>query len=138
VDRAEWHLADLTNSDDPFGIVLFSTGITVDVTATEDELAQACVKLLYKEAELARRGIRCEYKDAGQDCLDCPHATLDLKEDRSLLCRVGKDERAVETRYLALRAQRDPYDELAAALDAATELGHLADELAELLTYHGL
>jgi hypothetical protein len=132
-----WHLSDLSDIGDPFDATFF-TGIRVDLTASVDELAKLFSDLLLREGTLLHRGITCHWKDDGQDCLTCEHATLNPEERRSQLCRLGKDQSLVEKRYDLLMAERTRYDDLALEVDAATELGHLPDDLAELLTQVGL
>ena len=67
--KAEWKLAEAMESADPFGDVVYSSGVTLDLTASEEELAHAFVDLLWREGRLLQRGITCELKDGGQDCL---------------------------------------------------------------------
>lgn len=134
--RAEWHLADLAEQDeDPFGMMLYTTGIDIDLTSSEDELVAAMQSLWRREQNLSVMGLTCEFKDAGQDCRTCPHATLDPEEHRSALCRVGKDESTIDARYEELHGARAAQvTELAARVDEATEIGTLPPELEELLT----
>lgn len=139
--RTEWHLAELTDSEpDPFSEVVYSTGLTLDLNAPEDELARTYTRLLMREGHLAKSGLTCELKqERGMDCLRCPQATLDRAEARSTLCRLGKDQWTIERRIEELtRARREPLEELAREVDEVTEIGHLDDELAELLTAVGL
>lgn len=131
--KAEWHLADLTDTGDPFEQVVYSTGIEIDLTASEDELARKWVELSYREAEMLKRGSQCQLKDDGQDCLTCPHATLDRTDSRNRLCRLGKDQSNLEKRIMALTDARvAPLRELVAEMDAALEV--LPADLEELLT----
>lgn len=105
--RTQWHLAELAESDDdPFGSVVYSTGIDIDLTASPDELAEAFKRLLLREGRMAQRGLTCELKDKGQNCLSCPAATLDASEDRSRLCRLGKDQATIERACLAESNER--------------------------------
>lgn len=137
--KAQWHLAEVVQAEDPFANVVYSSGVTLDLTASEEELAEQWVSLLKREERLAVKGLRCELKDGGQDCRTCPAATLDADEARSVLCRLGKDQAAVEARCLELRDERlEGLEELAAEVDLATELGHMPEELVELATSVGL
>ena len=133
--RAVWELAAAMDKADPFGSVVYSTGIEIDLNAPEDELFGLIGKLLRRESSLFNRGITCDLKDGGQDCLHCPAATLDPDDQRSVLCRLGKDQRTVEGRYYETVAARNAaIEELVAVADEATEIGHMPEELAELLT----
>lgn len=137
--KAEWHLADLADSDDPFGSVVYSTGLEIDLNGSEGELATAVVQLLKIEGNMASAGLTCTLKDDGQDCLSCPMATLDAAEPRSVLCRLGKDQCTIEQLCAERTRERtEPVQELADIADSAMEMGHLPDDLAELLTSVGL
>lgn len=138
--RAEWHLSDLTDDTiDPMGTVAYSTGVTIDLTAPEEELQQLLTRLMLREGRLFDTGITCGYKDNGQDCLTCPHATLDVGDKQSVLCRLGKDEQTVANRLQdRRRAQEQSVGDLADEAGAASELGELDPELAEFLTAVGL
>lgn len=138
--KAQWHLADLTDeSDDPMGAVAYSTGVSIDLTAPDEELEALLTSLMLKEGRLFERGITCEYKDAGQDCLTCPHATLNVNDRQSVLCRLGKDEQTVANRLQDRRRARvECVGDLADEASAASELGELDPELAEFLTAVGL
>jgi hypothetical protein len=133
--RAEWHLADLgTVDEDPFNAVVYSAGIDIDLTAPEEELGAKLVELMRLEERLYNRGLTCDLKWAGQDCRSCTQATLDPTQDRSNLCRLGKDQCTVEAQYTKLRdARLAPVEELAEKIDDVSELGVLPDDLAELL-----
>lgn len=136
--RVEWHLKDMTSTQDPFGSVVYS-GLEIDLTGTDDELFEACRKLLRAEARLARTGLTCELKDGGQDCLTCPVATLDAAEARSRLCRVGKDQETVERLHNERYAERRGLDlSLLAMAEEFSALGHMDEDDAELLTQVGL
>jgi hypothetical protein len=133
--KAEWKLAQAMENTDPFGAVVYSTGVTLDLTASEEDLANVFVALLRREGRLLQRGITCELKDEGQDCLHCPVATLDSTYPRSVLCRLGKDESTVEKAYEAKRANRhETVSDLAALADEMSEIGDMPDDLIELLT----
>lgn len=139
--RTEWHLAELASSDpDPFSEVVYSAGISFDLNASEDELVRVWGRLLKREGRLYQKGTQCELKqERGMDCLRCPQATLDPTEARSVLCRLGKDQRTLERAIEdKTRTRRAPLEELARVVDEVTEVGHLDDELAELLTAVGL
>ncbi len=137
--KAEWHLADLTDSGDPFEQVIYSTGIEIDLTASEEELCRKWIELGYRESALLRQGLQCQLKDDGQECLTCPQATLDRTDRMNRLCRVGKDQGTIEKRVNALTEARvAPLREIAEELDAAQEMGDRPDDLAELLTSVGL
>lgn len=137
--RAEWHLAELAAATDPFGEVVYSNGIELDLTAPLEELAAQFAKLLRVEGRLARSGLTCALKDSGQDCLSCPQATLEASDRRSRLCRLGKDQLTVERRCAELQDERTgPVMEMVELADTGSLLGHLDDELSELLTTVGL
>jgi hypothetical protein len=139
--RTEWHLAELTDSEpDPFSEVVHSVGLKINLNASEDELAQVWARLLKREGRLYRNGLTCELKqDRGMDCLRCPQAKMDPVEPISTLCRLGKDQSTIERRVNELAAaRRAPLEELAREVDEVSEIGHLDDELAELLTAVGL
>lgn len=132
--RAEWHLADLTDDQDPFGNVTYTAGLKIDLSAPVEELEAVLSGLLRREARLDRVGVQCEHKDGGQDCRDCPHATLDPQNPQSTLCRVGKDQftvaDVVQARYRQAKAERES--------EGVSALGELPDDIAELLTAVGL
>lgn len=123
---------------DPFGNVVYSAGVTLDLTASEEELADVFKDLLLREGTLLQKGITCKLKDGGQDCLHCPAATLDASEPRSVLCRLGKDQCTVEQAYWAKNdARLAPIRELAALASECAEIGDIPEELVMLLTEVG-
>ena len=133
--KAEWKLAEAMESSDPFTAVVYSTGLVMDLTASEEEMSRVFVEMLRREGTLFDRGITCELKDGGQDCLHCPAATLDPEEPRSVLCRLGKDESTLEKACQAKREQRlAPIREIAALASECAEIGDIPDELVVLLT----
>jgi hypothetical protein len=92
-----------------------------------------------RESSYAMSGISCPLKDAGQDCLTCPEATLDNSVRLSKLCRVGKDEATVWAAGEARQAAwRGPILEMARVADEMSEIGHIPGEIAEMLTAAGL
>lgn len=132
--KAEWRLAEAMTDPDPFGDVVYSTGVKLDLTASEEELADVFVALLRREGNLAQGGITCQLKDSGQDCLRCPVATLDASEPRSVLCRLGKDESTLEKACAAKGEQRlAPIRELVALASECADLGGMPPELHVLL-----
>ena len=111
--QARWRLADqlTAEAEDPFEGVLTSSGLSVDLSGTEDEVFAGLRGTLETEGRLAQRGITCELKESGVDCLVCseyagnrPHIT------RAPLCRLGRDQRMIEKRYEELR--REPFVDL--------------------------
>ena len=133
--KAEWRLAEAMQEADPFGDVVYSTGLVMDLTASEEEMASVFVEMLRREGTLFNRGITCKLKDGGQDCLHCPAATLDPEEPRSVLCRLGKDESALEKAFTRKRDERlGPIRELCMLASECAEIGDIPDELAVLLT----
>jgi hypothetical protein len=133
--KAQWNLTEVAD-EDPFGAVMYSTGLKLDLNASEEELAEQVVRLLRREGALGRRGLRCALKDNGQDCRCCREATLDPAERRSVLCRLGKDQETVEERFNQRRAARlAAVEELVCEIDAATEV--LPADLEELITQVG-
>lgn len=134
--KADWRLAELIESaDDPFDTMIFSSGLRVDLTGSDDEVFAGLRRSLGLEAALFNKGVVCELKDEGQDCLTCPAFTARSDETRAPLCLLGRDQRTIEKE---MQARREPVRELAGRLDEWTELGHLNDEYAELLTAVGL
>lgn len=132
--KAEWKLAEAMTSADPFGDVVYSSGVTLDLTASEEELGIVFVGLLRREGRLLHQGITCQLKDGGQDCLHCPAATLDPEESRSVLCRLGKDESTVEKAFDAKReARRATAADLVAFAEEMSEIGQMPDDLWELV-----
>lgn len=138
--RAEWHLAAVVREEpDPFGKVVYSTGLSINLDGDVEELAGEWVRLGYIEGRMAGNGISCELKNNGQDCLTCPVATLDAAEPRSRLCRLGKDQGTLEQLCDARQAERNgPLLEIAELAGEHAELAAMPDELAELLTSVGL
>ncbi len=138
--QTEWHLAELASAEaDPFATVVYSTGVTLDLNATEGELAEQFIKLLEREGRMYANGLTCQLKWDGQDCLTCPQATLDPEEKRSRLCRLGKDQSATEKRMNSLAdARLAPIREMVAMSEELGELGEIPDDLSELLTAVGL
>jgi hypothetical protein len=136
--RAVWELAESLDKADPFQAVVYSSGVTLDLGASEHELADLYVMLLRRESGLSRRGVTCELKLSGQNCLHCPEATLDPNDRKSQLCRLGKDEFTIEGRCNELMAVRTGgVDELALLADEMTEIGRMPDHLSVLLTEVG-
>lgn len=125
--------------EDPFAAVVYTAGIEIDLTATPDELGRKLTELSVMETDLLGRGIRCALKQGGQDCRDCPEATLDPTRRLSKLCRVGKDQQSV---WAAGEARQEealaPFAELAKVADEMSEIGFLTPEYAELLMAVGL
>lgn len=138
--QTQWHLAELTASDaDPFAVAVYSAGLEVRLDSSEEELFGHLRTLVRREARLDGLGVRCELKDAGQDCRTCVIATLEPEEPRSRLCKLGKDQVAITERCNELAAVRvTPEGEIATCADDWSEIGHLDADLAELLTAVGL
>lgn len=137
--KAEWRLAELLGVTDtnPFDTVILSSGLPVDLTGSEDELFLGLKRTLELESRLFSKGIICDLKDGGQDCLTCPMYAGDRPEEtREPLCRLGRDQRVIEERLIV---QRDaPLVELGAAVDGWSEMGHIEPEYEELLCAVGL
>lgn len=134
--KADWRLAELAESAaDPFDTMILSSGLTVDLTGSEEEIHRGLARSLALEEALYNRGITCQLKDGGQDCLTCPSFTTRTDEARAPLCLLGRDQRTIENEAQARRA---PVTELAGRVDEWTEIGHLGDEYVELLTAVGL
>ncbi len=140
--RAQWRLAELLDTDDgnPFDTVILSAGLRVDLTGTEDEMFRGLRRTLELESRLYGKGITCELKDGGQDCLTCPMYAGDRpEEEREPLCRLGRDQRVIEAQLEGVKADRNaPLIELCAVADEYTEIGHLNEEYGELLCAVGL
>lgn len=137
--KARWRLAELIEEDDPFDAVILSSGLQVDLDGSEEELFAALTETLRIESAIFNRGITCHLKDGGQDCRTCPVQQLDRDAPLSALCRVGKDQLEINGRFTLLNAAKRlaVWDELALAADALSELGHMDDACAELLTAAG-
>lgn len=134
--RTEWHLAELSSAEaDPFQAAV-PAGITIDLNAPEEVLFDVLGRLLGDEGRLWAGGVRCDLKDAGQDCRSCQASTQDPREALSRLCKLGKDEMAVAERSHALHLA--PVREIAAVAEECSELGHLEPGLVEWLTGVGL
>jgi hypothetical protein len=140
--QTEWHLTALTGQAavDPFAQTAYSTGTVLDLTISEDELFDQLKVLTRREARLYDKvGLSCELKDHGQNCRTCSMATLDTHEPRSRLCRLGKDQFLVADRCQTLAQERSAsYREIGELASEYSEMGHLGDDLAELLTSAGL
>lgn len=133
--KANWHLAELVADEDPFSSVTYSTGMTIDLTASEDDLAEQMVRLLMREGRI---GVDCELKDDGQDCLTCRESTQDPEDPLSRLCRLGKDERTVEIACAEKATlRRGAIAEFIDHVEEMSELDDMDDALAELLTAVG-
>ena len=109
--KAEWQVSRLLLGDqaaNPFEAVTLSSGLHVDlVTATAEELNAAMSRSLQLESRLFDRSVTCELKDGGQDCLECPVYVGDRPEEPGApLCRLGRDQRKIETRTTDLAAER--------------------------------
>lgn len=134
--KADWRLAELLESaDDPFDTMIFSSGLRVDLTGSDEEVFEGLKRSLSIEGSLYNKGVVCALKDEGQDCLTCPSFTARSDETRAPLCLVGRDQRTIEKE---IEARREPVRELAGRVDEWSEMGHLNDEYAELLTAVGL
>jgi hypothetical protein len=134
--KADWQLASLVETaDDPFETMIYSSGLRVDLTGSEEGIHAALRRSLDLEGHLFNLGVTCPLKDGGQDCLTCTSFTPRDEEARSRLCVLGRDQRVIEKEAQARKA---PLRELAGRVDEWTELGHLSDEYAELLTAVGL
>jgi hypothetical protein len=128
---AELDLAD----DDPFATVILSTGLSVDLEGGEEAVHAGLLETLKMEGALFNRGIVCELKDNGQDCLSCASYIADREDRRSRLCRLGRDQRTLEVRGKELSAARTaPYRELA---EEFIEMSQLGAEYAELASVGG-
>lgn len=139
--RAEWRLNELMGvADDPFDSVVLSTGLTVDLTGTEEEIHEGLRRSLDLEAQLFNAGVTCELKDGGQDCLTCAMYVADRAEEpRAPLCRLGRDQRIMEIKANERsEARYGPFQELAASVEEFAEIGEIDAEYAELLTVAGL
>lgn len=117
-------------SDNPFDTLILSSGLTVDLTGTEEEVNAGLRQSLALESSLFNRGVTCDLKDGGQDCLTCPMYVADRAEEaRAPLCRLGRDQRVIEKRAEELvTVRRAPLIELADHIDGCMELGHGAYE----------
>lgn len=139
---AEWRLSELLGcNDNPFDTVILSSGLHVDLTGSEEDIFAGLKRSLELEGSLDRRGITCELKDGGQDCLTCPMYVADRAEEpRAPLCRLGRDQRLMEDRCNELGAERRvaPFIEIAVAAERFMEIGEIEPEYAELLTAVGL
>lgn len=138
--KARWRLAELIDEDDdPFDAVILSSGLQVNLAGSEEELFVALRETLRIESMIFNRGIVCALKDEGQDCRSCPVQQLDRDVPLSALCRLGKDQHQIQERTEALASARrlERWGELAHLADELSELVHLQDADAELLTAAG-
>jgi hypothetical protein len=137
--QADWRLADLLDEGDPFGSIIYSTGLHVDLNASEEELTEALAKSLKIEGRLFDIGLTCPLKDGGQDCLSCMEGSADPQVALTRLCETGRDQCTLMKQIDESRAVKNaPLVELLATIDGFSEIGHLDDEYAELLTAVGL
>jgi len=122
--RAVWHLQDFMDAqDDPFDTVVYSSGLVIDLTGDEHELEAALKATLRVESQLFDRGLVCELKDGGQDCLSCPIPQMNPAERLSRLCRLGKDQVNIMDRLEDRRQARiAPLVELARSVEEYVEL----------------
>ena len=116
--RAEWRLAELEAdaSDDPFDNVILTTGLTVDLRGGEAAVHDAIRQTLQLESRLFDRGVGCDLKDNGQDCLTCEVFTNDPHEARAPLCVLGRDQHTLLHRAEEMQTTRQrPYKALGTA-----------------------
>lgn len=138
--RAQWRLSELLGAGDtnPFDTVILSLGLRVDLAGSEDEVFRGLKRTVELEGRLYDKGVTCELKDSGQDCLTCPMYAGDRpEEDREPLCRLGRDQRVIEEHLAAFKVD-NPFAELGAVVEQYTEMGHLEPEYGELLCAVGL
>jgi hypothetical protein len=130
--KAEWHLSELELGEgDPFDNVILSTGLTVDLTGSEADIYEGLKRTIDLESRLFNRGITCDLKDAGQDCLACPKFTGDPGESRMPLCRLGRDQRTLIRRADSMRQVKyKPYRVLGGQFQGYAEI---SDTYADLL-----
>lgn len=134
--RADWRLAELEDDgDDPFDTVILSAGLDVDLDGPEAGLYEAIRRTLHIESRLYNQGIECTLKEQGQDCLTCPEFTARPDQQRAPLCLIGRDQKVIERADVVRRL---PLKELAGFAEELSEIGHLPEEYAELLTARGL
>jgi hypothetical protein len=142
--KAQWHLEELLGivDDNPFDSVVLSSGLTVDLTGSEEEIYDGMRRSLEVEAKLYDGGVTCDLKDNGQDCLTCAMYVADRAEEpRAPLCRLGRDQRLMENRHGALRTVRieAPFLELAALGEEMSEMAPTpTPEYEALLTAVGI
>jgi hypothetical protein len=122
--RAKWNLeAFLDAEDDPFDMVVYSSGLVVDLTGTDEQLHAALADTVRLEGLLYDRGLTCDLKEGGQDCLSCPMPQMNPAERLAKLCRLGKDQfnimARLETRKLARVA---PLVEIGRSVEEFVEL----------------
>lgn len=138
--QADWRLADLLDEgDDPFGAIMYSSGLEVDLDAPDAMLTAALKKALRTEGRLYDIGLSCPLKDSGQDCLSCRESSSDPRSPLTRLCETGKDQQTLVRRIDGRREEADaPLVELLASIDGFSEMGHIDDAYDELLTAVGL
>lgn len=137
--KADWRLADLLDEDDPFADVILTSGLRVNLAGSGEELSEAISATLKREGALWEQGIVCPLKEAGQDCLTCPKATMNPNDPMSALCRLGHDQYTILKRAdLRQRERVAPFTELADCLTPMMEIGDISSEYSELLTAAGL
>jgi hypothetical protein len=122
--RAQWHLEQFLDAkDDPFDTVVYSSGLVVDLTGTDEQLHSALAETVRLEGLLYNGGLRCDLKEEGQDCSTCPVSQMNPAERLSRLCRLGKDQCNIVGR-LEERKQ--------ARVAPLVELGRSVEEYVEL------
>lgn len=136
--KAEWRLAELDlPSDDPFDAVILSTGLTVDLTGNETEIHDGLRQTLNMEGRLFNRGVTCDLKDGGQDCLTCHHFTSERTEARMPLCRLGRDQRVLLQRAEAWQEMKyKPYRILGGQFQPLAEISDTYASLVEAVRKH--
>lgn len=133
--KAEWRLAELDlGSDDPFDTVILSSGLRVDLRGTEEEITEGLRQSLVMEGKLWERGVTCDLKDEGHDCLTCDVRHIDPDDLLTRLCRLGVDQRHMMERGQELsRIKHAPYLWLAGRFAPVAELSEEYIALAEKL-----
>jgi len=131
--KAEWRLAELDlSSDDPFDTVILSSGLTVDLTGDEQQIHDGLRQTLDLEARLFNRGVTCDLKDGGQDCLTCHHFTAERTEPRMPLCRLGRDQQTLLKHAEAWSEMKfKPYRVLGGRFQAFAEISETYGALVE-------
>jgi hypothetical protein len=138
--KADWRLAELLEiNNDPFEDVILSSGLTVNLDGTDEELAEAFVALRDRERKIASEGIKCELRESGYNCADCKVAQLQRTHPMSSLCRMGKDMETVWAVHDRREtARREPIQALIELADECSEIGHVDDELLDWILGAGV
>lgn len=133
--RADWHLGDLElPSGDP--VMIQDMADVIDLSGSEAVIYEELKALLEEEALTSKLwGVECDMKwESGHrlmggsrsSCFTCQHFTQDEGNNRTLICRIGREQELTVARLGSARESESLDDELFASFvadaDAADEL----------------